>query len=206
VFVEVGGIELSKTVGESVDKRVLRSKETVLAETYELLWEAGLGGVSVDEISRRSGVSKTTIYRHWLSRSALLLDACSKLSPKPKSPETGSLKRDLTALVRHLGDQLRTARWSAVLPSIIDAAERDPEIATLHTNLQAEMNAPFFQAVEQAKKRGELAAGEKTADIVAAVIGPLFYRRWHSREEITDHFLKQVVKNVTGRLKASATQ
>ena len=57
------------------DARVLRSRKAVLAATLRLLAEAGLSGVSVDEVSKRSGVAKTTIYRHWSSRSALLLDA-----------------------------------------------------------------------------------------------------------------------------------
>jgi AcrR family transcriptional regulator len=42
------------------DKRVQRSKQTVLAATYKLLSEGGIGGVSVDEVSRLSGVSKTS--------------------------------------------------------------------------------------------------------------------------------------------------
>ena len=48
-----------------LDQRVVRSKTRVLEETYRLLSEGGMGGVSVDEVSRRSGVAKTTIYRHW---------------------------------------------------------------------------------------------------------------------------------------------
>ena len=33
----------------TLDKRVIRSKELVLKETYRLLSEAGIGGVSVDD-------------------------------------------------------------------------------------------------------------------------------------------------------------
>jgi AcrR family transcriptional regulator len=39
---------------------VRRSKASVLKVTPELLTETGLGGVSVDEVARRSGVAKTT--------------------------------------------------------------------------------------------------------------------------------------------------
>lgn len=48
-----------------VDARVRHSREIVMATTYELLAEEGLAGVTVDAIARRSGVAKTTIYRHW---------------------------------------------------------------------------------------------------------------------------------------------
>src|ERR1700731_4406915 len=116
-----------------VSARVQRSKEAVLATTYELMAEEGIGGVSIDEVSRRSGVAKTTIYRHWPTRSALLLDACSQLTPRPQAPDSGSLHGDLTGLALMVAQRLQTGRWSSVIPSIIDAAERDPEIAELHS-------------------------------------------------------------------------
>ena len=47
------------------DPRVLVSRERVLTATLDLLVEAGLGELTIDDISRRSGVAKTTIYRHW---------------------------------------------------------------------------------------------------------------------------------------------
>ncbi len=81
------------------DKRVERSKAKVLAETYRQLAQSGIGGVSIDEVSRISGISKTTIYRHWPSRSALLIDACSRLGSAPDVPDTGSLRGDLRALL-----------------------------------------------------------------------------------------------------------
>jgi len=79
----------------SFDKRVERSKTAISAETYRQLKEGGIGGVSIDEVSRFSGVSKTTIYRHWPSRSALLIDACSWLGSVYKAPDTGTLRSDL---------------------------------------------------------------------------------------------------------------
>jgi len=192
---------VSEPAQEAIDKRVQRSKDAVLATTYKLLSEQGISGVSVDEVSRRSGVSKTTIYRHWPSRSALLLEACSRLGTRPEVPNTGSLKGDLTALATYLARELTSARWPAVLPSIIDAAERDPELAQLHARLHAGLMVPFLGVAERAKGRGELAPGQKAPDIVAALVGPFFYRRWFSREPINAQFVKGVVRSIVDRLK-----
>src|SRR3984957_7653920 len=109
---------MKNAISPHEDKRVQRSKDSILAVTYKLLTEEGIGGVSVDEVSRRSGVSKTTIYRHWPSRSALLMDACSKIGSAPVTPDTGTLKGDITVLATGLAQQLKTERWAAVLPSI----------------------------------------------------------------------------------------
>jgi AcrR family transcriptional regulator len=183
------------------DERVQRSKQAVLTATFRLLSEAGLTGVSVDAVSRLSGVAKTTIYRHWPSRSALILDACSKLRPKAELTDTGNLKDDLTALALNLADRLRAARWASILPSIMDAAERDPELAKLHAQLHGEMTTGFRTIIERAQQRGELSPNRGITEIVALVIGPLFYRRWLSREPLDDGFVKRVIENAIGEAK-----
>jgi AcrR family transcriptional regulator len=193
--------KLEETDRGGVDARVRRSREAVLAATNELMSESGIGGVSVDEVSRRSGVAKTTIYRHWPSRSALLLDACSRLGARPPAPDTGSLKGDLVVLVGYLAEQLASARWPSILPSIVDAAERDPDIAAMHARLQAGFAAAYLAVIERAKARGEIAAQHPT-DIVAGVLGPLFYRRWFSREPIDQRFAHDVVTRMVKDLEA----
>jgi AcrR family transcriptional regulator len=178
------------------DERVERSKKAVLETTYRLLSEAGLSGVSVDEVCRRSGVAKTTIYRHWPSREALLLDACSSMGPKSQAPDTGSLKRDLETLVAQIAQRLRSAPWATVLPSIIDAAERDRQLAEVQARIHSEMRSPLRTIVERAQEKGELPKKLDPAHVIAHILGPLFYRRWFSREALDEQFLAGVVTRV----------
>jgi len=168
-------------------------ENATLAATYELLTETGLGGVSVDEVSRRSGVAKTTIYRHWPTRSALLLEACLQFAPKLQPPNTGTLRGDLTAIARTMAERLENSRWSAALPSVIDAAERDPDIAELQSRQHAGMMAAFGVIVTRAKDRGELDEDFDASELTAAIAGPLFYRRWFSRQRQDERFVRGVV-------------
>jgi len=165
----------------------------VLGVTRELLFERGFSGASVDEISRRSGVAKTTIYRHWPARAELLQDACSTIGTPLDVPNAGSLQADLLALLTQLADLLRSAKWTSVLPSIIDAGERDPEIAEMHARMQQGYTVPFVAVIHRAMQRRELPEGTDASVIVAALTGPMFYRRWFSRESITDEFVQQII-------------
>src|SRR4051794_5287614 len=106
----------------NTDERVRRSKEVILRTASELMIEKGMSGLSVDEVSRRSGVAKTTIYRHWRTRSDLVLEACASISTAQDTPDTGTVEGDLVALLLDLSHLLSTARWPLVLPSIVDAA------------------------------------------------------------------------------------
>lgn len=167
------------------DKRIERSRDKVLRETYRILSEQGFSGASIDAIAKQSGVAKTTIYRHWPSRADLLLDACAKMGSKTEPPDTGELKEDLTILLSHLAQELKLARWSSILPSIVDAAERDPDVATVYKKLHGDLMAPYRTVLIRAQERGELSKEVQISDVLAMTVGALFYRRWYTREPIT---------------------
>lgn len=176
----------------------------MLAATHELLAKSGLGGVSVDEVSRKSGVAKTTIYRHWPSREALLLDACQQLSARPGVPDTGALETDLQALAMGAAARLRQP-WSTILPSIIDAAERDKNLAALHSQIHAEMRSAFITVIERGRVRGELPPSLDAKDLVAFLLGPIFYRRFLSREPLDEVFAKHVVERALRSVERKST-
>ena len=81
----------------------------MLHATLDVIAEQGVMGISVDTVAARSGVSKATIYRHWGSRARLIHAAISSLQPSTVEPDTGILRDDLSALLRHLVDYFDTA-------------------------------------------------------------------------------------------------
>jgi AcrR family transcriptional regulator len=179
---------------ESLDPRVLVSRERVLTTTLDLLTEAGLDELTIDEISRRSGVAKTTIYRHWPNRSALVIDACLRMTDGEEAPpDTGSLEGDVRAILTHIAELLATARWSSIVPSIVDVAEHDPAFADIHSRIQRRHAAPLRSALERAALRGEIPSTADRDAMAAALLGPLFYRRWFSREPIDATFLEMII-------------
>jgi AcrR family transcriptional regulator len=179
-----------------VNGRVERSRHTVLTTAFELLSEGGVASFTVDEVARRSGVAKTTIYRHWPTREALVIDACSRMIAEQETPDTGSLTGDVTAILLNIAHLLQTANWSFVLPSIVDTAERNPDFAEIHSRIQRGHAAPLREVLQRAKDRGELSQLSDVSTLVAALLGPLFYRRWFSREPIDEQFVQAIIKRV----------
>lgn len=179
------------------DPRVTLSRERVLSATLELLTESGLGGLTIDDVSKRSGVAKTTIYRHWTNRNSLIVDACLRMTDGDEDPpDTGSLEGDLRAILTELADQLTTARWPSIMPSIIDAAERELEMAEVHSRLQVRHAAPMQAVLERAVKRGQISPDADTRAMASALRGPLYFRRWFTREPIDVPFIDLVVRSV----------
>lgn len=175
------------------NKRIERSKAAVLEETYRHLSRGGLSGVSIDDIARGSGVAKTTIYRHWPNRSALLIDACSRMGSPQETPDLGSLRRDLTRLAGNVADSFQNAAWTKVIPSIIDAADRDERIATMQAEMHRNNMTPFTAVIERARARGEVRDDVSPESLIAMTLGPLFYRKWFSKEPVDRDFLTAVI-------------
>ncbi|MFC2153638.1 TetR/AcrR family transcriptional regulator, partial [Actinomycetota bacterium] len=60
---------------ESVDPRIERTRTVVMRTAIDIVAERGFQGASIDAIAQRSGVARSTIYRHWPDKSDLLLEA-----------------------------------------------------------------------------------------------------------------------------------
>lgn len=184
-----------------IDSRIQRSRDRVLGAAFDLLSESGVSGFTIDEVARRSGVAKTTIYRHWASREALVLDAAVLISAEQDIPDTGSLEADLITLLSDTGHLLSTARWSSVVPSLVDVAERDPGFAQVHGTIQRGHASPVRHVLDRAADRGDIPAATDRSFVVSALMGPLYYRRWFAREPIDEQFVTALVRSVVDGLR-----
>ena len=56
---------------------------------------------------------------------------------------------------------------------------------------------PFREVIVRAQHRGELAREVDPGTVAATLIGPLFYRRWFSREPIDEAFTSALIRHAT---------
>jgi AcrR family transcriptional regulator len=75
--------------------------EEILAVARELLRERGYGAFTVDTIAERTGIAKTTIYRRWPSKGALVAAAIAPAGGT--SDDAEEIVRDTAALFALLG-------------------------------------------------------------------------------------------------------
>src|SRR5256885_1383400 len=57
------------------DPRIERSRRVILEAALEELGQAGYGALTIESVAARAGVGKSTIYRHWPGKLALVEDA-----------------------------------------------------------------------------------------------------------------------------------
>ena len=64
----------------------------------------------------------------------------------------------------------------------------------MYKKLHGDLMAPYRAVLLRAQERGELSGDLRIGDLLAFAIGPLFYRRWHSREPLNQKGVKGVLK------------
>lgn len=164
--------------------------------TLELLAERGVAGTSVEAIAERSGVAKTTVYRHWATKAEVILEAIETCVQAAHAPDTGSLREDLHVMIGGLCTALSRAPWAAFMPSLIDAAQRDPDFAQVHHRFASARTAPLREVLTRAVERGELPAGVDQDELVDLLSGPVFYRRLISGDLLDQAYAERVVDRV----------
>jgi AcrR family transcriptional regulator len=168
----------------------------VLRAALEVLVEGGLPGFTMEAVAHRAGASKATVYRHWTSQSALLVDAMDRAFQPLPEPATGALRTDLIELLTGLEVLLNGPRFPRLMAAVIDAAEHDPTLAGLHVQLTERRRAPLRHVLAQARQRGDISAAIDLELVVDLLAGPAFYRRFIAHRSFPDHYAATVIDHV----------
>jgi AcrR family transcriptional regulator len=179
-----------------VDPRIRRSRAAVIAATLDLIAERGITATTIEAVAGRSAVARTTIYRQWDSQPELVLDAIGTILHTPTDPDTGTLRGDLMDLLGGLADALTTSPAAALMPALMDAAERDPAFAALQAREATQRHAVARVAITRGVDRGELPPGTDPGEVIDMVAGPVFYRRLVSAGAVDRAFAQRVVDHI----------
>jgi len=176
-----------------------RVRQLVLDTTAQLVAEVGVERTSIDEISSRSGVAKSTIYRHFPSKQALVVEAVHACTQLPTVTDTGSLRDDLISCFSGMTKASYEGRLGDMMLSLMDAAQRDPELGRLVRG-QADQRRRFATGViERAVARGELPDDVDVDLLVTLLSGPLVYTKLVRRQRVTEELVAAVVDSVLAR-------
>ena len=169
-----------------LDPRVVRSRQCILQATVQLMSERGVPAVSVEAIAERSGVAKTTIYRHWPTREALIVDAWTSVGyPEPTTAPAVGLDGRVVQIAQAVGTRISTPPMSVLLPDLLAAAERDPLMREMKDGLLRTRRRPLFDALHEAAAAGDLPHDVDVELLVALIVGPIYYRRLILQQPVT---------------------
>jgi AcrR family transcriptional regulator len=154
-----------------VDARLGR---LAIEATLDLIAERGLHALTTDAVARRAGISKSTMYRRWPSKDALVLDAVSSLVSEVAIPDTKSLSEDVRALLRDSVALYASSRPAKLIPDLVAEMARTPAMAdAVRSGFLAQRRSALRRVIHRARARGEIRDSiddELCVDLLVAVI------------------------------------
>lgn len=75
------------------------ARERVLAATEAMLDEAGYANLTMEGVAQRSGVAKSTIYRSWPTKTALVSEVLRRRTVATSAPDSGDARADLISFL-----------------------------------------------------------------------------------------------------------
>jgi AcrR family transcriptional regulator len=179
------------------------SQEAILRAALDLVKESGYRALTIERIAGRAGAGKTTIYRWWPSKAAVVMEAFLKyISPEIEFPSVStvspseSIRQQMQSVARAYrgphGDLLR---------ALIAEAQFDRELASAFVTNWIRPRREMATAILQSG----IASGELESDIdvnvaIDALYGALYYRFLIPYAPLSQKFAREVANTVLNGL------
>jgi AcrR family transcriptional regulator len=158
-------------------RRSEESEDAILSATLQLLRTTQLRDITIEEIARKAGVGKATIYKWWPSKAYVALDAfLRKMNRMVPNPDTGSAESDLKKQIHYLVT-FYTSPTGRIFGQFLAEAQSDREFALLlrerFMDPRREISGIIF---DRAVARGEIKPTLDRDLVLDLLYGPVLYR------------------------------
>lgn len=149
-------------------KAIIQAASQILQETGDLTFE---------EVARRSGAGKATIYRWWPQKIDLFMEVYYRqFQIEGEVPDMGDIRQEISCLIsRTLKAWQNTASGKAFLHLIAKMSQEYPSIKEVRARFMPEQRKLFNLVLERGLQRGQL-RNNLDLDVVADLV---FGFTWH---------------------------
>ncbi|MCU1365710.1 MAG: regulatory protein TetR [Ilumatobacteraceae bacterium] len=182
-----------------VNPRITRSREALLNAARELLLQGGPDAITVDAVAARSGVAKSTLYRHWATRDELVVDLFDHIKPPmieldPSLPVVDALRLFGRQLAATVGDP----EWQCMTPALLLMKLHQNNFAEIETRMQEQQRAALDAVLQRGIDEGVLRADATSDTSFTLLIGPFIMASLLGvvtvddafADAVTDHFIE----------------
>jgi AcrR family transcriptional regulator len=183
----------------TTDPRIERSRQLILRAALGELGEVGYGAFTIESVAARARVAKSTIYRHWPDKLALIADAFETFHEQMVPHAlAGSARENVKQIVRHVAEVVIDSTFSVCIPALIEGAERDPRLREFRHRYSTERRQSLVDLITRGIAVGEFRSDLDPELAAHALLGPIFYRRLMTSEPLDPERATALVDMVLG--------
>ncbi len=161
-------------------------EDAILAATLDELARHGLSGLNVARVAEAADVHKTTVYRRWPTREALVAGALEAALRQigAELSDTGSLRGDLRRMVEVLALRVGSPQGRALVQAAISEGA-DAAVGALGADPRVRAQGGVLAVLERAVARGEWDPARHPPEVVLALLtGGVMHRLLMERQPV----------------------
>ncbi|EWM15056.1 TetR/AcrR family transcriptional regulator [Kutzneria sp. 744] len=171
--------------------------EAILRAALELFAERGVDGTSIEQIAKRAGVARLTVYRRWSSKEELLAQAIAygRNAPDLTDEEYDTLPYPevMARMLGSMADSIADRRLAPLMAQLMGSTFSHPELFDAFWAASgAKRRDGGVRLVRRAIREGMLPADADPDVIVDIIIGAVFYRMLvpPRHDDVGEHVLR----------------
>jgi len=188
-----------KTAGRPRDPE---ADAAILRAALELFAERGVDGTSIEQIAKRAGVARLTVYRRWSSKEELLAQAIvyGRNAPDLTDQEYDTLPYPevLARMLGSMADSVANRQLAPLMAQLMGSTFSHPELFDAFWAASgARRREGGVRLIQRAVREGLLPADSDPEIVVDIIIGALFYRMLvPPRHDDVQEFVLRVLRQV----------
>jgi AcrR family transcriptional regulator len=181
---------------DSTDPRAAKTRTRALEAAEHLLFTEGLARVTFDGVRKETGISRSTLYRHWARPVDLVVEVWERNTRASDFPHTNNLHNDLVTALKSTVSFLEHTPLGKCISTLIDMAAHDPDMAELHASFTMQRRKPAATRLKHAIKNGELEPDTDVNQTIDLLFGPIFYRHLLSHSPTSSAYIDALTTRV----------
>lgn len=174
------------------------SRQSILRSTLKLLQQdGGFADLTIEGIAADANVGKTTVYRWWPTKAALVADAfAASADNELRFPNTGSVYTDINLQMRGLIRIFRSQRGK-VVAALLAGGQSDPELLEAYRDrFLWPRRRQAYETLQRGVDRGELLVGSDFDLILDSLYGPILMRFLIRHVKLEESFADELCRLV----------
>lgn len=172
------------------------ARQAILEATRALLEVNTVRDLTIETIAKQAGVSKSTIYRWWPNKAAIVIDAVETIVPRSRLTESKSVSAALTEQLTLLVEHYR-GPYGRIVKELVAEGQTDPEVlAAFRDRFLLRRRAVARDLIEHGKVTGEFDANLNTDLACDIIYGPVYYRLLVAHLPLDDEFSQALPKQI----------
>lgn len=166
-----------------------KSRKNIIKATNSLLLHMSVQELSIEAVAKKAKVGKTTIYRWWDSKAALVMDALisqpglSAPLPTPKN-NADAVTMQLEKLIR----MLNSKNGETIAQLFSESQASDEARVIFSKSFLGPLMDAIEYSIEQGIKEKEFRSSLDTKMAVDMLCGPVFFRLMAHPQDLNEHF------------------